>query len=343
MTRSYTELSAVIRELGLLRRSPVFYVCVGVALVLGFAALFVLSILLGPTWWQLLVAAGLGILLTQVAFVAHEAGHRAILATGPAGERLARFLAVGVVGMSFSWWNSKHSRHHGNPNQIGKDPDIAVDTISFVEEDAVEARGVRGWITRRQGWLFFPLLMAEGINLHVLSVRHILSRRATPRRALEIVLLTIRFTVFLAPVFIFLPFGMACAFIGVQLAVFGLYMGASFAPNHKGMPILAPDARVDFFTKQVRTSRNIRGGWWATVLFGGLNFQIEHHLFPNMPRPQLARARTIVREYCERVSVPYTEESLWRSYGIVVRYLNRVGLSARDPFECHVVARYRSL
>ena len=73
----------------------------------------------------------------------------------------------------------------------------------------------------------------------------------------------------------------------MQLAVFGLYMGASFAPNHKGMPIIPADVKLDFFTKQVRTSRNISGGWWATALMGGLNYQIEHHLFPSMPRPHL--------------------------------------------------------
>ena len=134
--------------------------------------------------------------------------------------------------------------------------------------------------------------------------------------------------------------GMAFAFVGVQLAVFGVYMGASFAPNHKGMPVIAHDAKLDFFTKQVRTSRNIRGGWWATALMGGLNYQVEHHLFPSMPRPFLAKARVIVRERCEQLEVPYTETSLLRSYAIVIEYLNRVGLAARDPFDCPIAAQY---
>jgi len=71
-----------------------------------------------------------------------------------------------------------------------------------------------------------------------------------------------------------------------------------------------------------------------TVLMGGLNFQIEHHLFPNMARPQLFRAREIVREHCANIDLPYTETGLLRSYGIVTAYLNKVGLSARDPFDC---------
>ena len=254
---------------------------------------------------------------------------------------LARLLGNGVVGMSYSWWTTKHTRHHANPNRVGKDPDIEIDTISFLDADAAKARGIRRWITRRQGWLFFPLLTLEGLNLHYLAVRHLLGRRAVKGRWTEIGLLAARFAVVWTPVFVFLPLGMAFAFLGVQLAVFGVYMGASFAPNHKGMPIIAPDARLDFFSKQVRTSRNVSGGWWATSLMGGLNYQIEHHLFPNMARPHLARAREIVIAQCETRGVPYTETTLARSYGIVIAYLNRVGLAARDPFDCPMVAAYR--
>jgi fatty acid desaturase len=74
---------------------------------------------------------------------------------------------------------------------------------------------------------------------------------------------------------------------------------------------------------------------------GGLNYQVEHHLFPNMPRPNLPLARLMVIEHCETVGVPYTETDIITSYGIVIRYLNRVGLSARDPFECPMVAELR--
>jgi len=142
-------------------------------------------------------------------------------------------------------------------------------------------------------------------------------------------------------VFYFLPLGMAFAFVGVQLAVFGVYMGASFAPNHKGMPILPHDSKVDFLSRQVLTSRNIRGGFSMDTFMGGLNYQIEHHLFPNMPRPHLRHAQEIVKEYCSTHKIPYSETGLFESYGIVIRYLNRVGLSARDPFDCPMVAQLR--
>ena len=341
VARAYTHVSNVVKELGLLRRAPLFYLFVGTALLVALAGCITGFVLLGHSWFQLLIAGALGIVLTQVAFLAHEAAHRQILSTGPANDRLARILASGVVGISYAWWDSKHSRHHANPNRVGKDPDIEVDTVSFLEEDAAKARGLRRLITRRQGWLFFPLLTLEGVNLHVLGIRHLMSKEHVKKRWLELALIVARFAAFVVPLFLVLPLGMAFAFLGVQLAVFGVYMGASFAPNHKGMPIIAPGARLDFFSKQVRTSRNIRGGWWATWLMGGLNYQVEHHLFPSMARPHLAKARTVVREHCATLGVPYTETSLWRSYAIVINYLNRVGLAARDPFDCPMVSEYR--
>jgi fatty acid desaturase len=108
------------------------------------------------------------------------------------------------------------------------------------------------------------------------------------------------------------------------------------------MPIIPADVKPDFLSKQVRTSRNITGGLWATILMGGLNYQIEHHLFPSMPRPHLRAARTLVREHCGRNDVPYVEASLLASYRTVIGYLNRVGLAARDPFDCPLASQLRS-
>jgi len=342
ITRAYTDVSRAVKEQGLLHRTLGFYAIVGAALLLGFAACVVAFFMLGDSWFQLIVAGVSGILFTQVAFLAHEAAHRQIFASGPANDRLARFIGPAIVGMSVSWWASKHTRHHANPNRVGKDPDIEIDTISFLDEDAASARGLRRLITKRQGWLFFPLLTLEGLNLYALAFRHLLfTREPVKGRFQEIALLLLRHAVVFTPIFVFLPMGMAFAFFAVQVAVFGVYMGASFAPNHKGMPVIARDAKLDFFSKQVRTSRNVRGGWWATWLMGGLNYQIEHHLFPNMPRPHLSKARPIVMEACRELDVPYTETSLIRSYGIVIEYLNRVGLAARDPFDCPMAATYR--
>ena len=337
---TYSKLSNVIREQGLLERTPVFYGGLFAVLTVALAGAFTALVLLGETWWQLVVAAGLGIIFTQFAFLAHEASHRQVFASGRANDRAGRILAAGVVGISYAWWMTKHSRHHANPNTIGKDPDIEVDTVSFLEEDAAKRRGFLRLLTRHQGYFFFPLLLLEGVNLHALSIRTLFTRGKVDGRTTELILLTVRFAAYLTLIFTVLPVGPAFAFLGVQLGVFGVYMGASFAPNHKGMPVIEPGVKVDFLSKQVLTSRNIRGTG-MTTLMGGLNYQVEHHLFPSMPRPYLAKAAAIVREHCANEGIPYTETTLIRSYAIVIDHLNKVGLSARDPFDCPVAGEFR--
>jgi len=344
-TSTYASLLAKVKEHGLLKRRTGFYWTIFSCLVVTAAVAFVAFSFLGDSWYQLIVAAVLGVVFTQFAFLSHEAAHRQIFASNKWNDRSGRFLGTFIVGLSYSWWMNKHTRHHGNPNTIGKDPDIAPDTIRFTPEDAAEAKGAAKLLMRGQGYAFFPLLTLEGINLHFLAIKTVITGKnlkgKSKERWTESVMLVLRFGIYLGAVFTFLPFGMACAFLGVQLGVFGLYMGATFAPNHKGMPIIAHDARVDFFGRQVLTSRNVQGRGWVSYFMGGLNYQVEHHLFPSMARPNLKAARLLVREHCAKNDVPYTETTILRSYGIVIRYLNRVGLAASDPFACPMVGELR--
>jgi len=334
MTRSFTEIAATVRDSGLMKRSYTFYsVYLGV-LVLALGGVITGMILLRDSWFQLLMAAALGVVLTQFAFLGHEASHRAVFKSGKANDNLGKFMSTFVVGMSYRWWMNKHSRHHANPNTVAKDPDINPNVVMFRSEDAARTRQPLRWVVARQGWLFFPLLTFEGYNLHRSAFMAVVTRGEARQRIVELVGIVAHFVVYLVPLFLFLPLGLAFAFVAVQMAVFGVYMGASFAPNHKGMAIIAEDQKVDFLSKQVLTSRNIRGGWLMTIFMGGLNFQIEHHLFPNMARPHLFRTREIVREHCSTIGLAYTEENLLKSYGIIVAYLNKVGLAARDPFDC---------
>jgi fatty acid desaturase len=340
-TNDYFELVERANAAGLMDRRVGWYIGRTIALAAALALAFVLLLTLGQTWWQLAVAALFGVVFTQGAFLAHDGGHQQIFAHGRHNEWFSRIVGNLVVGLSIGWWNRKHNKHHGNPNVIGKDGDIATGALVFVPGEETGRTGFLGWVTRRQGWLFFPMLALFGPVLHANSVQTLATTPAIKHRTTESVLLAVRLIGF--PVLVILTLGpvLGVAFLAVQLAVFGVYMGASFAPNHKGMPIIPADAKLDFFSKQVLTSRNVSGGIWASALLGGLNYQVEHHLFPNMPRPHLARAREIVREHCRTLNVPYTETTLLQSYGIVIEYLNRVGLAARDPFDCPMVNQFR--
>ncbi len=331
----------MIRESGLLRPRHGYYWTQITLAVLAFVGIWVGVVLLGNSWFQLLLAAALGVLATQFGFLGHDAAHRQMFGSASWNEWTSRILSGVFAGLSYGWWKDKHNRHHANPNMEGYDPDIAPGALAFTR-DLADRRttGFKGWFQRHQGWLFFPLLTLEGLNLHAASLR-LLGSRAVAHRRLEAAMVSTRLAAYVVALALLLPPGQAAAFFFVQMGVFGLCLGGSFAPNHKGMPIVPRTAKIDFLQRQVLMSRNVRGGVLVDFFLGGLNYQIEHHLFPSMPRPNLKLAQPAIRAYCASHDVGYTEVGLFESYGIVVRYLNDVGLQARGPFECPLAADLR--
>ena len=338
----YTDLAAEVRGSGLLDRRHVFYWMQIAAAVATFAALWVGFFLLGDSWWQLVLAVGLGIVVTQFGFLGHDAAHRQMFRSAAWNTWTSRILAGAFAGLSYTWWRAKHNKHHQGPNREDFDPDIGPGAIAFTPAIVDERTGFSGWFAQRQGWFFFPLLTLEGVNLHVASLRAGWDRTTrTPWRRLELGMVVARLAVYIAVLAIFLPVGIAAAFLAVQMAVFGVCLGAAFAPAHKGMPIVPATMKLDFLRRQVLVSRNIRGNPLVDFFMGGLNYQIEHHLFPSMPRCNLKKARPLVRSYCQDAGVDYMEVGLLESYAIVVSYLNHVGLQARDPFDCPLAAQLR--
>ncbi|WP_328322716.1 acyl-CoA desaturase [Kribbella sp. NBC_00382] len=338
----YSDLLHTVRDLGLLRRRYTYY-WTRIGLVLAaLGGVITGFILLGDSWFQLLMAGALALILVQVAFLSHDSAHRQIFHSAAWNDWTARLLAGGLAGMSITWWKNKHSKHHNAPNQLGKDPDIAIGVVAFTPDHAAKRkRGFMKWYQDRQGWLFFPLLTLEGLSLHVSSLQHLFRRGATKVERVEAAVVVSRLGLYVTALYVVLPLGKASAFLGLQLAVFGVCLGGSFAPNHKGMPLVPATMKIDFLRRQVLMSRNIRGGVLTDFAMGGLNYQIEHHLFPSMPRPTLRQVQPIVREYCQLHGVKYTEVAFLESYKIVVDYLNNVGLRARDPFACPLVSQYR--
>ena len=338
----YTELARTVRDRGLLRRRYGYYWSRIALAVSAFVLVWAGIIALGNSWFQLVLAAVLGVVVTQFGFLGHDGAHRQMFDSAAWNEWTSRILAGVFAGLSYGWWKDKHNRHHVAPNQEGRDPDVAPGAIAFTRDIAARrSTGFPGWFMKRQGWLFFPLLTLEGINLHIASLRTLFGSEAVAHRRVEAALVVARLGAFVVVLLMVMPVGKAAAFFCVQMAVFGLCLGGSFAPNHKGMPIVPPTLKIDFLRRQVLMSRNVRGGPFVDFAMGGLNYQIEHHLFPNMPRPNLKRVQPIVRAYCARHEVSYTEVGLLASYGIVVDYLNNVGLRAREPFECPVHTQYR--
>jgi fatty acid desaturase len=295
-------------------------------IALLYAAGWAAVVLLGDSWYQLLAAVYLAAIFGQLGFLGHEAGHRQIFRSRRANDAAGLVIGDLLIGLSYGWWTGKHSRHHAHPNHEGRDPDIGIPVIAFTAGQAAGRRGLRRLLARYQAYLFFPMLLLEAVSMHVISCGAVLHGTGRPgRRALEAGLLLAHFAGYLTVVALVMSPAQAITFIVVQQGLLGVYLGGAFAPNHKGMPVLGEQDNLDFLRRQVLTSRNVSGGPLVETLLGGLNYQIEHHLFPSMPRPSLRRCRPLVRAFCAQHELPYHELKLVASYAQVLRALHTAG------------------
>ena len=329
IAQPYAELKRRIEAAGLMRKRPGYYVLMLVTNTVVFGTCLWVIALVHSVWATALAAAVLAFSTGQLGFQLHDSGHRQMFASRRLNTLIGLVTGNGLLGMSYGWWVDKHNRHHGNPNHQDLDPDIDVGVLAYSEEQALAKRGLARWVVRHQAGLFFPLLFGLGWTMHVASVRFLASTRERLRR-LEIAALCLHAIAF--PAFLVVMIGpwRALLVIVIQKCVAGFYLASVFAPNHKGMPQIETGQELDFLRSQVLTSRNVRSNPLTDLFYGSLNFQIEHHLFPTMPRCNVRRAHKIVRAYCAELGVPYHETSIYRSYREILSFLHEVGAPLRQ-------------
>ena len=327
--QSYAALKKLIAEKGLLEKQPGFLTY---KIILTFAMLAagiaVLCLVENP-WIQMLNAAYLAFVFGQIGFIAHDTGHRQGFQAPGQNDFFGLIHGNLLIGMSYGWWMYKHNQHHANPNREDTDPDIAIPVIAFSEKSALEKRGIPRFIVKYQKFFFLPLLLFEAYSLHVGSVIFFIQKKTWKYRSIEILLFLLHFIGFFTLIFSALGPWLGLAFVLVQQALFGLYMASVFAPNHKGMLVVGKDEQMDFLRLQVLTARNVRAHPITDFWYGGLNYQVEHHLFPSMARNQLREAQAIIRRFCEDQQISYYETSIFNSYVEILDYLHIVSAPLR--------------
>jgi fatty acid desaturase len=266
--------------------------------------------------WVLVVAPLWSLATAQTVLFAHDAVHgNAFAARGLARRWVPHLLIGGLCGGSTSWWKQSHDRHHTMSNDPGLDPDIDYPFLAFDLAQAREKAPMFHPMLRHQHLLIWFLLPGAALTMRLYSVIYLLRRLKSAaaaerqrRHGFELGLLLAHWAAYLSLVGVLLPPHFAIAFVALHQAGFGTYLALITATNHWAMPM--PDAQHHTFIEhQVMTSRNIRGGRLVRFGYGGLNTQIEHHLFVGLPRPRQFQARAVVRAFCLERGVPYVEQT----------------------------------
>ena len=177
---------------------------------------------------------------------------------------------------------------------------------------------------KHQALIFLPALATVSIGLQYNGVDFLLRKKAK-YHALELALMIAHFALYFAVIFSRFVWWQAIIFIIVHQGVTGIYLGSIFAPNHKGMPVLERESTMDFLHRQVLTARNIHANPVTDFVYGGLNYQIEHHLFPSMPRNKLKQAQQIIKPFCQSHDISYHETNVIQAFREILVNLYHIG------------------
>jgi fatty acid desaturase len=305
--------------------------------VSGAAACFAAMAVLGA--WAAIPAIPIAaVFCTSAAMLGHEGSHRSFSAS-PLRNALLAYIAFPLLsGLGVLYWHHKHDRlHHGHPNVEGVDPDIK--PFPFVSSRGDHLRCGRGerWFQRNfQRWAFWPMSLLMAVGMRRSSILFLIRypRQHGLSRAwfAEAACLLAHYTGWVViPSIVWGPAGG----IGVYLAVYGLVgvcLALVFAPAHIGLPIV--EGQHHDWLHQLETTRNLELPRFVSFFFIGLDYQVEHHLFPKIPHLHLPRAAAITAAWCARHGVAYQSVPYLHALVDSARYMADAWVrEARDPIE----------
>ncbi|KAL6513611.1 Delta 8 Fatty Acid Desaturase [Orobanche gracilis] len=254
-------------------------------------------------WSHMLSGAVLGLAWMQVTYLGHDSGHYNIMLT-PGYNRLAQIMAGNcLTGISIAWWKWTHNAHHVACNSLDHDPDLQHLPVFAVSSRLFQSLtsqfykrkltfdSLSRFFVSYQHLTFYPVMVVARLNLYLQTI---------------LLLLSTNFTV--------------CSIQHIQFCL------NHFAAN---VYVGAPKGN-DWFEKQTSGTIDISCSSWMDWFFGGLQFQLEHHLFPRLPRCQLRNISPVVQELCKKHNLPYNSVSFFEANKWTLRTLRSAALEARD-------------
>ncbi|KAL5984709.1 Delta 8 Fatty Acid Desaturase [Asimina triloba] len=284
----------------------------------------------------------MGFLWIQSGWVGHDSGHYQVMAN--AGfNRLVQIVAGNcLAGISMGWWKRNHNAHHIACNSLDFDPDLqhipmfAVSSklfdslTSYFYERQMNFDRIARFLVSHQHWTFYPVMCFARINLFAQSIVLLLSKKRVPGRGLEILGILVFWVWFPLLVSCLPSWGERVMFVVASFSVTGI-QHVQFCLNHFSTTVyVGPPTGNDWFEKQTMGTLDICCPSWMDWFHGGLQFQVEHHLFPRLPRCHFRKVVPLVRDLCKKHNLPYTNLSFWDANVQTILTLRTAALQARN-------------
>lgn len=321
------ELRAELEAKGLMNPSPfwrsklLFWVP---ALFLSYLALILLPV--GPLWLLLVPLSSVAFL--TMGFAGHDAGHYALSRKPWINDVWGQVAMTVLCGMSFGYWRKRHNQHHNRCQEIEGDPDMHFGVLFSVYPDSENWRTPLGrFFLKIQRWAFWPLASFYWVSLRYDGIRDCFQQPKETR--LDRYLIPLHWVVLVIVPGLLFGWGPTLLAYLATSCLSSLMTASVFIPNHIGLRRLKAGESLSYLEQQVTTSRNITNPPILDFYYGGLNSQIEHHLFPRVGHVRYRAMRPIVRAFCQARGLAYQEASLYRALASVGNHLQAMTAAFR--------------
>jgi fatty acid desaturase len=310
----FHKFTAELREIGLLDKTPIRGMVEIFLELSGYALFFYFLGDVSP-----IVAGLFWVLLTvRSTYIVHDLLHKQYFSR-KTGNKLGLIFGNLTLGLSGKWWDREHNvMHHTYCNSAEKDTDVQGFGGAIIgRHDSLK------FLHRHQHHVFFTMLPAIYISFFIQSVIFVFEKKNWT----ELLFLVFHF---LLPAYVFyaLPLGDAGIVVAIHYVGYGFALAMVTITNHIGLPILFGDdyKKLSWMDIQTKGSRNVNGGAIIHYIYGGLNTQIEHHVFPHASRFELLKIAPHLEKFCKDNGFIYYSTSPAKAYSEIYTYLKDLRL-----------------
>jgi fatty acid desaturase len=285
---------------------------------------------IGPA--RLLLAPVAGVALLTMGFAGHDAGHNALSRTRWVNDLWGQVAMTLLCGMSFGSWRARHNQHHAKCQDVDGDPDMHFGVLFSVYPNSANWQTPLGrFFLRIQKWAFWPLSSLYWITLGYDGIRDLFQRPQDTK--IDRFLIPLHWLILLVVPGLVFGWSRALPAFLAMSCMSSLMTASVFIPNHIGMRRLDGGHKLSYLEQQVTTSRNINNPGALDFYYGGLNSQIEHHLFPRVPHHRYRAMRPLVRAFCDKHGLEYQQISLYGALASVGNHLGSMTAAYRSTIK----------
>lgn len=301
----FDELRAEVRKAGLLERIPVRGSAEMVAVIVSMILLYATA----PMWNPVLLGLFMTIVFSRAVFVSHDILHTQYFKNKSLSIKLSYPFSAIILSNSSSWWDFKHNvNHHTWCNVIEKDEDIMALDGAFTPHN----KGNKPLLKKYKHLIFWGAMFFMYPAFIAQSYSFALKRKNYG----EFILMLMHWPIIWGTMFYILPFSDALIVFVTLYLTLSPWLAFGFITNHLGCEVfdLEESRKLTWMEIQMRGSRSLTGGAFVHWFYGGLNTQIEHHLFPKAPRFNLLKIQDMTREFAKKHNIFYFETTPIQAY-----------------------------